>query len=151
MASTWINWPSTVHDMVLILSQDHSWTQATKARTRMEGHMQNSLGRCAQRKKSELINNIRHCFILYSHSATFKAWTLASAKLFINTLSTPPIFVKNRYKGISSSYVTTQLLSFRQYVFSIVYILKIWKHIALSIITQKDLLDASKISSKKGK
>lgn len=103
MASTWINWPSTTHDMVLILSQDHTrtagpkevavWTQATKVRTRMEGHMQNSLGRCAQRKKSELINNIRHCFILYSHSATFKAWTLASAKLFIDTLSSPPFFL----------------------------------------------------------
>lgn len=44
-----------------------------------------------------------------------------------------------------------QPLSFWQYIFSIVYILKILKHIALSIITQKDLLDASEISSKKEK
>lgn len=98
-ASTWMNWPSTVRKMVSIQSQDHTrtsgpkeaavWTQATKAWTRMEEHMQNGLGRCAQRKNySDLINNIRH-FFYFTHTELHLKRELfsLSAKLFIDTLS----------------------------------------------------------------
>lgn len=50
--------------------------------------MQNSLGRCAQRKKSELINNIRHCF---THTALHLKRELLPLQSCSSTLSQPPL------------------------------------------------------------